>query len=607
MKKKIYLLNSLCLFSILMFEILISCEYSPLKEYYVSIDKPEEAPDIQIDLNTNVKDSIIFYEGQETDLLISIKTKPGIKLQFAEFFVDDSIISTKYFLDNYTTKVSFDLKDDSVHNFNAIFYTGSGSNSIADITGYEGYGYSTKQYKLIANKKYSPINGTFSLEQNGLHLNWKPYNGTNFKNYSITKGSNDSGIALQENEYLDQDYLGGSWVYTITVTDNNDHKFVWARLNVGFLIPLPEITEINRQLALKWSSSEIELILDGYGLVSDDMSTYGYNPQEEYFIPKDSNHFILNNFLFGSHKRFYFYGVKDNKFSSGPIFNTKRELNITMGLPGPYFRNHYDATSKGVLIYDNEDLKFYSVKDDSVYTIMPMDADIAQSPNAEYIVYPKQSTMDVYQYNSHSFSLIKTIQIKDDIDAYDEDLYFKLSDNGILAFINTAKLYVYDIVNEKLLCSKYLGQLFSVVLMPDGKHLIIYLENAAKVYELNNDTIIKVNEFSNTRNFSQNSFKLMYNEPNNIYFISGNKILIKNILTSNIEKEIELGSAFLNFDIRSNKILTYDEYNKEYKIFSYLTGEQIEVVPTAFEKSTEYTFLCNNRIFRSYYKYYLKN
>ncbi|MFB6319736.1 hypothetical protein [Saccharicrinis sp. FJH54] len=586
---------------------LISCEYSTLKEYYVSIDKPEEIPGIQIILNTNENDSIIFYKGQETVLPINVQTQPGIKLQYAEFYLDDSIISRNHYLDNYYTNFRFKLSDDTVHNFSIAFYTGSGTNSIADINGYEGFVYKTKEYKLICNKKHTPGTGNLNITENGLLLNWKPYNGTGFKNFILTKGSIDSLLTLKENQFIDHEYRGGKWTYDVSVIDNNNYVLKWARLNIDFQIPQPEIKEINKQLALKWSSTEIETLLDGYELAMGNFSGYHYNPDLVYYIPKGVNHFIFKDYMFGSYKEFHFHGIKDNKTSEGQIYNTGRVLRLTMGLPGPYFKNHYDATTKGTLIYDNENLQFYSSKDDSVYTVMPMDADITQSTDGEYIVYPKQSTMDVYQYNSQSYGFVKTIQIKEDISAYNQDLYFKLSDNGILAFMNTAKLYVFDIVNEKLLCSKYMGQLYNVVLMPDGKHLILYLDNTAKVYELRNDTIIMVNEFSSSGNYSPNSFRLIYNEPENIYYFNSYKMIIKNILNSNIEKEIQLGSAFINLDIQKNKILTFDTYSKEFRVFSYPTGELTEIVPTMFEKSTEYMFLCNDRIFRSNYKYYLKN
>ncbi len=165
---------STLLFAIL---VLISCEFEPSGEYFTVVKEPHHVPPIVVDLNV-VTDTILIelygtltFEFQTADRKFHwIRFCIGNNCETYYSHTGSFAISAYY-------NVSFGTHDLAIE-----VYTGTGSGSIADALGFEGFLYS-KTWTLIVLESLKDGMKILSVkpDKGSLKLTWEKYNGLDFK------------------------------------------------------------------------------------------------------------------------------------------------------------------------------------------------------------------------------------------------------------------------------------------------------------------------------------------------------------------------------------------------------------------------------------------
>lgn len=199
--------------------LLNSCEYQPKDDYYNNIQAKDSA---SIVIYLDPSDSIYILTGT-TVFNYQALTK-GVSLVNVSIYVDNRIIS-----DGYKPNGSFELDcmrySDGEHVLSVVVTTNSGSGSIADLLGAEGFISSNSWKFIVNNAPPTPIKITNIYNDDGLlKIEWEKYREINFAQYEIFKwdngSSNSLGIIKDRNlNYIyDPTFIGGTSQYYVRVT-----------------------------------------------------------------------------------------------------------------------------------------------------------------------------------------------------------------------------------------------------------------------------------------------------------------------------------------------------------------------------------------------------
>ncbi len=213
--------HTVVLFSILF----LSCEYVPTAENFVDINQPE--PTRQLDLTLfPVEDTIKIFN--RTDLKFQFATY-GLKMLGATI----SLGNRNYTATSENPTISIEPTEYSpgVYTLTARFFSGSGTGSIADRLGGEGYMIEKSYQVLIDGSDAEPITPVYTINNDDLlELSWPVCTNYNFHSYVLKKGHQKIAEIKNRNltHYVDSMYVGGSVGYEIEV-----HVYTQNRYSVG--------------------------------------------------------------------------------------------------------------------------------------------------------------------------------------------------------------------------------------------------------------------------------------------------------------------------------------------------------------------------------------
>jgi len=145
------------------------------------------------------------------------------------------------------------------------------------------------------------------------------------------------------------------------------------------------------------------------------------------------------------------------------------------------------------------------------------------------------------------------------------------------------------------------------VLSPDGKYLLLYDANNAITNEIIGNTIVELNQIANPNAYYYYSdFLVIPDEPDKIYSFKNSVITVKSIKDLSTSRSFNTGNSFFyNVDFENDKVLTYRM--GYFYIHNFVTGELFETIPSDISGASNLTLLCNNALFCTGFKYYLKN
>lgn len=579
-----------------------SCIYEPTEKYNVDLTKPTEVPGINVDLDL-VTDTLNFYWASN----INLKINAG----------DRKVRTVRYYLDNmelfgYNTEsifyITLSFDKPGIHTFKMSIITNTGSGSLADILGAEGFQYDSREWVLVAKQLKTDFNLSFQLNGNGPLFSWKEYDGVDFKTYRINDLSTRNNYDNLTNTFQNTDFTGAQGYYEVFVVDNENNEHLWGRCFLNKSLPALRIGNINNHVALIWNKTPFVNNIAEYQVFQKDYIT---NWTKVATLSSNDTSYLVatSNDMFAPNLSFYLYCVPkkyvyiDNTSSFAPFLQ-----GVVTAIPGPKFDYNVGADCSGFYFYNYSSalkkyiLYKYTIATDQVKTICDYNFNYDISPNAKYMLITGDSIFSLYDLNSNL--VVKSANIKK-IANVSYILYPKISDNGICVFNFNNSVYVYDFINERLIASKP-----TIVDMqkisPNGKYITVEKLDSIKFYRINESSLTFQSGLRKSGGlYLSENFDFLPGQDDYIYMFVPPFMTVRSCQDLSVVRSMNIGEYFFNIDFCSNKIFAPRDGNN-WNIFDFNTGNLLRTIKSGLGTGGKnYTLLTHNIIFYSEYKYFL--
>jgi hypothetical protein len=278
MKKCIYRILQGALLSLIFF----ACKYEPVGEYDRNVNQNADPPSVKVvELNLNIDSIVVYYERSvRFKFDTQYHNVVGVRLLIDTTEIGRVSSGTGEFkIEKWRVAVG-------IHTLKLEVYTGSGTGSIADSIGQEGYLFS-KSWKLIV-KWWSGNEVSTYVADGLLHIKWPEYDAGRFEEYYIYKyydyGSTEIKIGSSKNsEFIDSTYVGEYTDYIIKARDSEGNIIPLG--STGNMSSLPALSfseDTLNNLTITWTKSRFYSAVDSYQVF------LGYN-SEQYRLVKSTH------------------------------------------------------------------------------------------------------------------------------------------------------------------------------------------------------------------------------------------------------------------------------------------------------------------------------
>lgn len=289
MARENYLIVLFCLFIIS--SLSNSCEFEPHKVYERTVIENVSAPEIQI-IELNLEYDTIFLYGSK-------------QVRFNFQSSDQGILAVRFTIDNeeeYLVKsnkgtfyLDYRMATNGIHSLVLEVFTESGSGSIAEIFGREGFVFS-KSWVLYIDENYNH-NVQSTINNGFLKLSWNRYRGYDFRRYIIlrTLWNFDLEMGRTRSEFFtDSSYVGEQARYDVKVLTTDGTILPWGYIEFEKNLPkLSYSASVENEYIIKWNKCKYFGAVDSFrislitnkGVNADTKSINSLN-DTTYIIPK---------------------------------------------------------------------------------------------------------------------------------------------------------------------------------------------------------------------------------------------------------------------------------------------------------------------------------
>jgi hypothetical protein len=487
----------------------------------------------------------------------------------------------------------------------------TGSGSLADILGAEGFQYDSREWILVAKPLNTDFNLNFSLDENGLNFDWKEYDGIDIKTYRLKDLSTRNIFDVQTNSFKNIYYTGAQGYFEIFVVDAENNEHYWGRCFLNKNLPALRLGSINNQIALIWNKTPFTDNIAEYQIFKKD--TFNGDWEKIATVPNsDTSFLIASPAIFAQRFSYYLYCVPkvyiyiDNTSSFSPMLQ-----HVYTALPGPEFGSVTATDCSGFTFADYSSvigefiLYRYDIATDNVKTLCVYNTGYDISPNAKYMLITGDSIVDLYDLKENSVAV--SVNMKKIVNDYHWSLYSKISDNGICVFNTDTVIYVYDFIKQNLVAA-HRADSYMLKVSSNGKYLSALSSDSIKMYRINESSLSFLSgmEVTGGMNLSGN-YDFLPDQEDNFYFYQSSYMSVRSCLDCSEIRNMYVGPYFYNIDFCSDKIFTALDGNN-WNIYDFNSGDLLYTLNSALGTGgEECTFLLNNTIFYSGYKYYLGN
>jgi hypothetical protein len=584
-----------------------SCEFQPSEKYIVTLSPPTEAPELEFRLNL-MTDTIFFYWESPITLTMRIE---NFRLLAIKCFLDNAEVQGNF--NDTMAFVTLNFSEPGIHSFKMKIVMSSGTNSIADRIGAEGYQYETQEWTLVASSLNTDYNLSAKVVENELLLTWKDCAGNDFSSYRIEELSTGNVFNVQDTFLIDHTYIGQQAIYKLFVVDKFGNEYLWGNCHVNKGLPVLKLSNINNKVALTWNQSIFKDNIEGYQVFQGDwyyhwqnIGTLSANDTMIMLEREDSS----NNFAMRA--AFYLYCIPKTytKMDNISVFYSYLQ-DAYIVLSGPKFLNHYAINCSGFYFtayssdYAKSILYKYDVTQDRVDVVMYDCIFNSISPNGVYLLNPHDSILDLYDLKNSE--IVNSVNIKVIAKNFYPAIYPRISDNGICVFNSENVLYVFDIVDNRLISADSMSNNFGIKISPDGQYFSLHSSDSLIFYRINTNSIDRLTVFRNSSgSFYWDSYDFCPDRPGYFYIYQAPFIDIKSIADASIISHVNIGSDyFFNIDFCSGKILTAVDATS-WHIYDLNTGSILQTIYSEIGSGAQnYTLLCNNTIYFTGHKFYL--
>ncbi len=450
----------------------------------------------------------------------------------------------------------------------AYIYTNSGSGSLADMTGGEGYFIQKNWLVLIDNRPAIPITPSNSITKEGyLKISWPKCDQYNFHSYEITgsHGINNMVYDADSCFYIDSSYVGGEITFRINLrVIGDDGQHAWGNtLDINDPEPVMNFEDIGLDsVRISWNRSNY---LCRYKLNRTDPYpdiTLLYSSSDTSFtIPQpgfgDRAQYILYTQPYHVNSSNISYSLQDMKYHTlGNDFvdNWPRygynHINKTL------YTNNYD-NMEGYEISSMRELQslpLYNLSYEGLYSCATNSARVAALTSENIYVFEDNSLSD-------------PIIIRYECSAKSID-HFYLTDNDQVMIAQKSRLELISIASGKVLATLSIDDypVYSkwacISTSKDGKYTGVVTFNGIKLYSISDTLFSQV--YSDTQPYRSILFDI--NDPGKVMvtYKDNNKLEIRSVPDFELIESINLpanATVTRNIDPESGYLLLTDYSN----------------------------------------------
>ena len=591
-----------------------SCEYDPKGIYERNVTKDIPPPDIQIvDLNLD-NDTVFLYAGIPVNFRFSSTNQ---EIRSVRFIIDDTIDKYTAYSNSGVFNVDYGEFIEGRHKLLLEIVTASGTGSIAEHMGAEGYLFS-KTWELEVNNSYkSQVKASVS---NGLlKLVWPEYRSTDFKYYILYRVDfvNDATEIrkLVNHEFIDSSYVGEGGGYTINVYTQKGKLLTWGHIDIPEDLPeLSIITTESNQYVLAMQKSKYYNAVDTFQISQSFNNGATYSKTNSIINPNDTALNLATSF-FGDQVNFKLKLVPKNK-------------NIY------YFEENYGSFES----YLEHELGFrFGDQNDNLYNICQVNRDefayvsgcsillrysVSQKREVEKLEYQptgcsgcnfgilaiSSSGKYITNYAICSFNLmlIPSDNMKNyitrDLEPFTGLNYplIPVSDSGT-GLVNNVNggFYVFDFNNNLSLAfyKKDIGGGSGLNISPDGESIVL-TDDSLRLVHFNGSQFTNI--WSNSKTNQPKYFAFDAVNPGQLVYWNGSVFSVKLCDDFSTVYDFPLTDAsILSIDYFNKEMLTYTSGSPGHlNVRSYSDGSLIKVIPVNIDPTYWYNscYLVNHAI-----------
>ncbi|MFZ5941308.1 MAG: hypothetical protein ACOYXB_12125 [Bacteroidota bacterium] len=390
--------------------LLCSCEYPLNKEYFREVEEPAPSHPITLEFSEEA-DTIFLF--QKTEISYDFDTK-GLDIIAVRFTMEEK--SWEF----YTAKGSFFLDpkyySDGFHELHAELYTNSGSGSIADIAGGEGY-YASRTWTVwigeIGGGYDAPVlqMRNSMTEEGYLKIEWDKCSQFNLSYYYLVLPDYSAHKITKQDStvYIDKKFVGGTKKYSLTcVVEGATVNESLSEMTVSAPIPqlffedrAPDslliywhhpdnpdcvffIQEGVNTLALNYADTSVMVSYPGFKSISYKLICYQMNDDLTSSYACSSNRtYSLDRLVAGGSQQELRYAFNTTEkvlyaFTEDSLFTFDQQLNringirIETSVPGVWPAFSSAPKSPGICVLNNDQLLYFPYRDLYEQTSIPL-------------------------------------------------------------------------------------------------------------------------------------------------------------------------------------------------------------------------------------------
>lgn len=564
-----------------------ACQFNPDDVYFVDLQEPE-APEVKIIELTLSQDTIFLADYKNIQFNFSAG---GYKVTQVNVLIDGE---EKYTRSNYKDSFTILPSDisEGVHKLSFSVITNSNTGSIADLLGYEGFQFISNEWTLICVKNDRMSDYVTQEVKNGkLEISWESHDKVNFKSYRITKRYHFSdGIAKEYHTtkpyFVDEAYVGEKAYYDIYTEyySSGGYEFHWGETVVEN--SLPEIKIRNNSdgnFEVYWDDNDFVAAIKNYRLVElptpSDTITLAENP------PGENNRFAIPNGVFGrsiNYKLVVIPNNPDTPFNNDAVYYHSTSYDGLVGEKSFSYERIASVDASEMLVLKNNFIYRYSIDEKEALDSLTYNWDNCGIAYSGFSISPQGKFFTTYETCNYKVVLMNPGNLKN-YQSYPiahiltEGMHFNslpVSDNGIVIAKDYGGIFIYNVLNDKLIDSYALNDaVYATGISSNGDYFYVKTHQLC-FYKIVDDAIQDVWKSNPFYDYVYTMQMFDSQNPENIILYDGQTLYHKNASDFSTTKSFNLGEEqILNVDLSTRKLLAYtDGYLSVYNID---TGEQV--------------------------------
>lgn len=548
---------------LLSISILWGCEYHSDNEYFREVQKPDSAV---ISINLDPSDKIIYLAGIQKFNYLAVTD--SLKCYNVKVFVDTTTISDK---DEGFGSFTLNSKDyaDGHYTLTLVATTSSGSGSLADIVGAEGFLFSFSWDLVVDKSPPTAVQITDMYNDDGLlKIEWGKYDKGNFGWYEVIKTVfSSSGIPysssignvydITQNYFHDNTYLGGKAQYEVrVVTPLYKAATSEAKIYIDETISLQAEWLEEDLVKLSWTKIKYHKALKELRIYQNYMTVFTT-------YSADTNYFVGHIGIFGD-DTYYHMEIFDQEATHwGKKY---AEIHHNIGIP---------ILSHKAFIMNNVNASVYLATASKLYkfnteTRLLEDSVAVPDPYTEFVVSPNDDILiasdPARKINPDNLS------VSQPLDVYCKNLGSLTYDSKGIAKKNT-EWTLYDFANSEVV-STFTGEFlyYKNFITGDGKYLFVQNITNLSCSKIENGQLIKQWEML------VSSFSLIPGEPDKFIILKDKKCEVRSVETNQVLSSFDVYSYWIyGVDATSKTVLFgLSIPDDRMVIYKYETGQKVK-------------------------------